>query len=303
MQYEQLVTRIADFGNCRIKKARFVPGLKRRGSELKSVFDSSSVKLKQINQIKTKEMEPRTRTLFNQPLKQLLQCFVKSLLDYCFSHVSSFLQPVATQLKNSKMLAATRNFLASLVASLTLRLGALAVRLKEGWTNRRFLTGAIIFLLALPAWKFHLLFDVNVRSEEWYWQNLAFFFNNIKWILILFFVMIGGFIAMPQKWSFRWWALPIAFFAATEIYDRYFYDDYLDFQQELPDWRVCGILALCVPAVLFSLDYLAYRKYHLKDGNAARILGVAKMKGVPAEVKMELMEKLALEAETFNERI
>lgn len=120
---------------------------------------------------------------------------------------------------------------------------------------------------------------------------------------MLFFVMVGGFIAMPQKWSFRWWALPFAFFSITEIYDRYFYDDYLDFQQGLPAWRFVGIVSLCVPAVLFSMDYLLYRKYHLKDGNSMRVKGIIRTPGVDADKKMNILESLMVEQENFNARI
>lgn len=206
-------------------------------------------------------------------------------------------------LTNSKLWAAIRSCLDFLAAFLTLRVHAVTNSLIEGWTNKRLRAGVLIVLLSAPAWNLHFLFDLDGRSETWYWQNFAFYFNNIKGYMVLFFVAIGGFIAAPQKWKFRWWSLPLAFFAITEIYDRYFYDDYKDFQQVMPDWRMWGIMALCIPALFFSMNYLLYRKYHLKDGTAGRIVGIWRAPNIPRDLRCDRMEQLAQEAEQFNARV
>jgi len=71
----------------------------------------------------------------------------------------------------------------------------------------------------------------------------------------------------------------------------------------MPNWQVWTFIVFCIPALYYSIDYLAYRKYHLKDGNIARIIGTIKVPGIPAEQKMDMLEKLVKESENFNARI
>jgi hypothetical protein len=139
--------------------------------------------------------------------------------------------------------------------------------------------------------------------EDFYYVNYAFYFNTIRAYMCGILVATGAFVAMPQKWAFRWWALPVVVFCSTEIYAESYYTDWTDFYQAMPGWQVWLIIVSSVVPAYLSLNYLAYRKYHLKDGTAARLIGVARMKGMSPEQKCDLMEKLALEAETFNERI
>jgi hypothetical protein len=161
----------------------------------------------------------------------------------------------------------------------------------------------IIGLVALPAWKSHLFFDINERIEDFYYLNYAFYFNTIRAYLCGIFLATGFFIAAPQKWNFRWWALPVVVFCVTEIYEQSYYDYYLDFYNPMPNWQVLTIVAFTTPAVYFSMNYLLYRKYHLKDGNAARIAGIIKAPGISAERKMDILESLVKEQENFNARI
>jgi hypothetical protein len=63
------------------------------------------------------------------------------------------------------------------------------------------------------------------------------------------------------------------------------------------------VFGMSVPALYVSANYLLYRKYHLKDGTVARIIGIAKLPGMSAEEKMIHIEKLVKESEEFNARI
>lgn len=244
-------------------------------------------------------MEPKTITN-SQNLKRC----VKSLQYYFLSGLFWLSGlPVQILSKNSGFQVVIRNYRASLAAYLTLRRNSVWVSLTEVWSNKRLLAGLLIIILSVPLWKFHLLFDVNDRSGDWYFQNFAFFFNNVKGYMSGTFVLIGFFIALPTKWKFKWWILPFVFFCVTEVYDRYSYDDYLDFQQVTPSWRMWGVFALCVPAVLFSMDYLLYRKYHDKDATKARVKGIIRLPGLPAETKIDILEQLVIESENFNARI
>lgn len=249
-------------------------------------------------------MEPKT-VVQSKPLLQ--QCSRKlsgwrSLLS--FSESLHLAAQAMVNLKDSALLGVIPSFLGGPVAFLTLRVNALRTSLTKGWANKRFRTGALIVMLGVPCWFMHRFFSVDTRMDDFYYVNFAFYFNNVKPYLCGFFVSIGFFLALPQKYSFRWWAIAIAFFCITELYDRTFvYNDPMDFQQSMPNWRVYGLFTLSMIAFAFSVDYLVYRYYHLENGTAARIIGIARVKGLPVDQKMDTIEQLAQEAEQFNARI
>jgi len=190
-------------------------------------------------------------------------------------------------------------YLDGLVAFLT----HLKVLVIEAWTNNRLRVGMLVGLVAVPSWYCHLLFSIDTRIEGFYYVNFAFYFNTIRPYLAGIFLATGVFIAAPQKWQFRWWALPVVVFCVTEIYAESFYTKWSDFYEIMPGWQVWIIGIFAVPALYFSLNYLAYRKYHLKDGTAARLIGIVKTPGISLEQKMDIMESLVKESENFNSRI
>lgn len=223
--------------------------------------------------------------------KQCLRKFYSHYLLSVLSALSHVRQTLTEKLKNSKMQAALLTYRAGRVAFL------------NAWANPRFRVGVIVGLVALPAWKCHLFFDIDQRIEDFYFVNYVFYFKQIRWQLAFMFLSIAGFLVMPIKVGFRWISLPIFIFCVTEIWEISHYDYYLDFYQTMPDWQFYTLVIAAGVALHFSLDYLIYRKYHLKDGNAARIIGIVKTPGIPAEQKMNIMEKLVVESEDFNSRI
>jgi hypothetical protein len=52
-----------------------------------------------------------------------------------------------------------------------------------------------------------------------------------------------------------------------------------------------------------AMDYLCYRKYHLRDGNLARIKGIISAPNIPAEQKLAHLETLIAERENYNNRV
>lgn len=201
-------------------------------------------------------------------------------------------------LRNLSSMAVLQTYQAGLAAFQS----RLRLALNEAWVNRRFRTGVIIGLLAIPAWKSHLFFDIDQRIEGFYYVNYVFYFNTIRPFLSGLFLAIGFFICAPQKWSFKWLALPVAIFCASEIYAESLYTDYTDFYQSMPAWQGTLIGLFCLPALFFSVDYLVYRKYHLKDGTIARMKGIIAAPGISAADKMRLLEDQSLELENFNQR-
>jgi hypothetical protein len=163
--------------------------------------------------------------------------------------------------------------------------------------------GVVVGMVAFPAWKCHLFFDINQEIDGFYYVNWAVYFNTIRAYICGIFIAIGFFIAAPQKWKFKWWALPLVIFCATEIYEQSFYDHWTDFYNSMPLWQEMTLIIVSIVPFFFSIDYLVYRKYHLKDGNMARIIGLIKAPGLTADQKMVHLEKLVEECENFNARI
>jgi hypothetical protein len=174
--------------------------------------------------------------------------------------------------------------------------------LLEAWTNKRFRVGLIVGLVALPAWRSHLFFNIDQRIEDFYYVNYVFYFNTIRSYLSMFFLVSGFFIAAPQKWKFRWWALPVAMFCVVEITTQSYYTHWTDFYQPLSLWHLLTAL-VCIPALYVSIDYLVYRKNHLRMGSESRFIGMVKAPGIDAETKVRHLTTVVDEIENFNSRI
>jgi len=130
------------------------------------------------------------------------------LLPSLFRQLASLL--VKTRQKISGLTDARLIFQVGLsVSPLTRRI---SLSLNEVWTNKRLRIGVLVGMVAFPAWKCHLFFDINERIPDFYYVNYVFYFNTIRGYLAFFFILLGGFIAMPQKWAFRWFTIPFAVF-------------------------------------------------------------------------------------------
>jgi hypothetical protein len=173
---------------------------------------------------------------------------------------------------------------------------------KEFWSNKRFRVGFIGGLVAIPSWFSHLFFNISTRIDGFYYVNYVFYFNTIRPYMAMFFMVTGFFIAAPQKWKFKWFALPIAVFCLSEIISQSFYTSWQDFYNPMPMWEYSLIMVVSMPALFASADYLLYRKYHLKDGTAARVIGILNLP-IDWEQKKIHLENLRKEMENFNARV
>jgi hypothetical protein len=173
----------------------------------------------------------------------------------------------------------------------------------EALSNPRFLCGVGIFLVAPWAYWCYRFFDIDARDYDWYYRNYAIYLNTIRAELAGIFIFLGAFIAMPQKWAIRWWAVPIVIFCVTNIYVISNITHWTEFYNTMPSWQVWAVTVTCVPALFFTANYFLYRKYHLKDGNLARVQGIIAAPGIPAELKVKLLEDLIRERENYNARV
>jgi hypothetical protein len=214
------------------------------------------------------------------------------------------LQILTKKLKGLEIPAALQTCLAGLDASQMRQIIVTAA--SEAWTNKRVRVGYVVGLLAVPSWFSQLLFDINARDFSWYYVNWVFYINSIRLYVCVSFLLIGFFIAAPQKWKFRFWALPVVTFLVTQVYEISYYTSWKDFYWEYNPpawWQVTAIIIVSVPALLISINYLLYRKHHLQDGNIARVFGMIKAPGIPAEEKINHLLKLVDESENFNARV
>lgn len=241
-------------------------------------------------------------------LKKPLRCgnvllhFLYVLWQFCPQGASYFL--VKIQQKSYAWMAVLQTCLDGLVAVTMERSRThLLLSVKEALSNKRLMVGLMVGMVAFPMWKCHLFFDIDQEIAGFYYVNWAFYFNTIRAYICGIFLAIGFFIAAPQKWGFKWWALPLAIFCATEIYEQSLYDHWTDFYNPMPAWQQMTLIIVSMVPLFFSIDYLVYRKYHLKDGNIARIKGVIRMPNTDIKVKYELLEKLIAESENYNARV
>jgi hypothetical protein len=242
--------------------------------------------------MKTQE---RNFLIFNQN-KQSLQWERKLLCvwHWLLSSLQGLVCRVQIRWRSLKQTAALQTCQVIRIASTTLN---------ETLSNPRFLCGVGIFLVAPWAYWCYRFFDIDARDYDWYYRNYAIYFNTIRAELAGIFIFLGAFIAMPQKWAIRWWAIPIVIFCVTNIYVISKITHWTEFYNTMPSWQVWAVVLTCVPAVFFTANYFLYRKYHLKDGNLARVNGIIKAPGIPAELKIKLLEDLIHERESYNARV
>jgi hypothetical protein len=236
----------------------------------------------------------KTYLSLKKPLQKLCESFLRFLLQDLYV---PYWSQVVVQIQSKSYV-----WMDALQTCLAGRLAYLRLSLQEALANKRFLVGGLIGMMALPAWKCHLFFDINARNPEFYYVNWAFFFNTIHQELVIILVSVGAFIALPSKVGFRWLAIPLVYLNATDIYLQYFYTDWSDFYKDMPSWQVWSLFAISIVPVLFALDYLVYRNAHLRRGNHCRLIGMVEM-DMPWADKETSMKLLAKEFRELNSKI
>lgn len=181
-----------------------------------------------------------------------------------------------------------------------------SISLIELVSNDRHLAGLGFGMVGAIAIFFHLLFDESVRKDPMfgYYENAYYFMYSLRQWFVLIFVSTSLFLFHPVKSKSIWivYALAVSVGVCGVVHYSFFVTDYASYHS-FPVWYVI-IFSLGIGAgFLKAMDYLLYRKYHLKDGNIARIIGVIRMPNVDAQTKMGLLENLVKESENYNSRI
>lgn len=192
---------------------------------------------------------------------------------------------------------------ASTHAHRAIRVG-LSAAMKEVLSNNRYTAGLIFLAVIAPLSSiFYQLFNPAATVEGWYYVNQYYFFYTLSpWVMLLI-ASTGIFLLFPVKCKTSYLATvwPAGYAIAKLIYFGLFVHTNQQFHQAAP-WFILLTGLLTAAGFLISMDYLLYRKYHLKHGTMARIIGIIKAPGIPAADKMRLLEDQSLELENFNQR-
>lgn len=182
------------------------------------------------------------------------------------------------------------------------------VALKEVATNDRAFVGIVLLVIAPAFWWTHLFFDWNTVVPGWYYKNWFYWFFTNREELTFAVGLTGFFLLCPVKWGYRYLLCPVVALCVSEvIYQSFQIDNWKDFYIPMVShkrgWEV-GIVSVVAAFALWKVvSYTVYRKYHLKDGNLARIMGIIKAPGISDEKKMDILEQLVIESENYNARV
>jgi hypothetical protein len=180
---------------------------------------------------------------------------------------------------------------------------SLRVAYQEILTNNRvFIGGVFMFGVAPLFYMAHLFLDQNVVLEGFYYRAPYYWFFTNREEFGISFVLTGFFLIAPTRWGFRYLLIPFIAACITEIVYQSFFIDSWDFYTT-PSWEVYAVIVASLFPLYKVINYMCYLKYHVKDGNVSRIIGVIKAPNVSLEQKMKILEDLANEYENFYSRI
>jgi hypothetical protein len=178
------------------------------------------------------------------------------------------------------------------------------VALAELVANDRHLAGLGFGMVGVFSIFIHLLFDEAARDHSWYYLNWFYFMYTVRGYLFLVCFALAIELILPQKFKLSTLLtvpmLMVGLCGTIYCYSATTNEELLKFEGFYLSAVIIGSL---IGALLYNIPYLCYRKYHLKDGNIARIIGVIKMPNVDPATKMKILENLIEESENYNNRI
>lgn len=183
-------------------------------------------------------------------------------------------------------------------------LDGLIVAGKEVVSNQRYTAGIIFLLIIAPLSSiFYQLCDPSVLVPSWYYGNNFYFLYTLSPYFMLLFASVGIFLLFPAKCKTSYLATvwPSGYAIAKLVYFAFVVHSNEQFHSAAP-WFLLWVGVLSAFGFLMSMDYILYRRYHLKHGTIARMMGIIRAPGIDAKTKMELLENQSLELENFNQR-
>lgn len=180
-------------------------------------------------------------------------------------------------------------------------LAGLGAAMQEVLSNNRYTAGIVFLLIIAPLSSvFYYLFNPAVFIENWYYTAPYYLWYTLSPYLMLGFASVGIFLLFPQKCKTSYLATvwPLGYAIAKITYLSLFVTTNEQFHAAAP-WFLLLTGVLIAISLLLTTNYLLYRKYHLKHGTIARIMGIIQAPGIDADTKMKLLENQRLELENF----
>jgi hypothetical protein len=178
---------------------------------------------------------------------------------------------------------------------------------KEVYSNDRKFAGTVLLMVSLVFWWAHLFVDHTVVISGWHYKNWFFWFFTNREELTIGFGLLGFFLICPLKWGYKYALAPIiVYFFSEVVYQSLQISHWTHFYRSMFSAERSWQLLITLPVIIFSaikvIDYIAYTKYHLKDGNIARLTGILNLP-IPWEEKRKYLEVLNKEMQNFNDRV
>lgn len=178
------------------------------------------------------------------------------------------------------------------------------VALTEYFSNNRYLVGFTLGLAGFLVLPLYAFFPESDRTyyHTWYFVNWFYFLETIRLWLALILLPAAIYLHTPAKHKSIWvvYCLVLSIGVGGVVHYSFFVYDYNSYHS------INWLVFLIAPSIGFGFAMatknLVYRKYHLKDGNIARIKGIIKAPNIDAETKMRHLENLIIEQENYNER-
>jgi hypothetical protein len=203
-------------------------------------------------------------------------------------------------------------------------LGWIAGNVKVAWnevtTNDRIFVGFVLMGVGGLFYQAHLLFihpeipsaiafinDPAVPIEVWYYKRWFYWFFTQREEFFFGSCSVGLFLMWPQKSAYRYAFVPLLVACVAEIfYQSFFISDWTHFYRGFftleRGWEGIAILVALVFAIKRIIDYQVHRKYHTKDGNTCRMVGLIEM-NIPWADKEATLKNLAKEYRDYNSRV
>lgn len=208
-----------------------------------------------------------------------------------------------SQLRSSLLKQRTR-----LSATLGCLAGNIKATVRESISNDRIFVGLVMIACTPACYWAYLFFDWNTVVPGWYYRNWFFWFFTNREELTFGVGLTGFFLLCQQKWGYRYLLVPVVGLNFSEVvYQSFFISHWTHFYRPMwaPErsWELGLFIVLLTFAAWKFIDYTVYRRYHLKDGNTARISGILRAPGLTTDQRFNLLERLIDEQENFNGRI
>lgn len=243
----------------------------------------------------------RAQDIFYRSIKHHYKC--ANGLGELYGRLLSFLSSVLPTLRQQ-----TRKMSRHLVTRGSLVGRSVITTIKESASNDRVFVGLVMLMVSPVLWWAHLFFDHEVVIEGWYYRNWFFWVFTNREEMTFGVGLTGFFLLCQQKWGYRYLLTPFVALCACEIvYQSFQISHWTHFYRPMfgPErsWEPGLVILIAVFALWKAINYTVYRKYHLKDGNVARLIGIIKAPGISLERKMDILEQLVDETENYNARI